>query len=159
MAYEYRVCPSCEEEFTLTVAQCPECGADLIFPGEATDEPEAEAFPETDALECVRVGPLPWTRALSERLSAAGIAHRVEPDTRSVEEGGVDPARFGGESVYGTWVRPEEWDAASAMDAEIFAPLEVEETPESTGEENCPACGAGLGTDAMECPDCGLSFG
>ena len=104
-------------------------------------------------------GPLPWTRALSERLSEAGIAHRVQPDTRSIDEGGVDPARFGGENLYGCWVRPKELDAARAIDSEIFAPLETEAAPEATGEESCPACGSGFGVDALQCPDCGLSFG
>ncbi|MFP6640723.1 MAG: hypothetical protein VCC04_10810, partial [Myxococcota bacterium] len=131
---------------------------DLVLPGERTEQATPEDFPETDVLECVRVGPLPWTRAVSEGLSEAGIAHRVQPDTRSVEDGGMDPARFGGEALYGTWVRPEELDAALAIDSQIFAPLETEAAPEATGDEICPACGAAFGIQAMACPECGLSF-
>ena len=159
MDHEYRICPSCEEEFTLTATECPDCRVSLVFPGVEEAPEVAPAFPQKDELECVRVGPLPWTRALSDKLTEAGIAHRVEPDTRSEEEGGVDPRRFGGEDLYGTWVRPEEAEAAGAIDAEVFAPLEVERAPEAMGDETCPACGAALPADAMTCPDCGLSFG
>jgi hypothetical protein len=159
MEYDYRICPSCEEEFTLTATECPDCRVSLVFPdAEAGSNPPPE-FPETAELKCVRVGPLPWTRALSEKLTEVGIAHRVEPDTRTEEQGGVDPRRFGGESLYGTWVRPEEAEAAQSIDAEIFAPLEVESAPDAQDDETCPACGSGLSTDSMACADCGLSFG
>ncbi|MEE3328837.1 MAG: hypothetical protein VX252_15975 [Myxococcota bacterium] len=159
MDQDYRICPSCEEEFTLSVTECPDCHVSLAFPdGEAT--PSAPpAFPEKAELRCVRVGPLPWTRALSDKLTEAGIAHRVETDTRSEEEGGVDPRRFGGEDLYGTWVRPEEAEAAGVIDTEIFAPLEVDQAPDAAADEACPACGAALPAEAMSCSDCGLSFG
>ena len=159
MQYDYRICPSCEEEFTLSVTECPDCRVSLTVPDEEAGSAPPPEFPQASELECVRVGPLPWTRALSDKLTELGIAHRVEPDTRTEEQGGVDPRRFGGEDLYGTWVRREEAEAAGAIDAEIFAPLEVESAPEAQGDETCPACGSGLATDAMACSDCGLSFG
>lgn len=157
--YNYQICPACDEEFTLSVVECAHCGVALVSPGDRPPEDPSEEFPDTDELDCVRVGPLPWTRALSEQLSAAGIAHRVQPDNRTEEEGGVDRSRFGGEDLYGTWVEPEDLDAAQAIDAAIFAPLEADMSQEAQEGETCPACGASLATDSMECPECGLSFG
>lgn len=158
MEYNYLICPSCHEEFTLLVAECAHCGIALVSPGERPDDGLLEDFPDTNELDCVRVGPLPWTRALSEKLSEAGIAHRVQPDTRTEAEGGIDRSRFGGEDLYGTWVEPDELDAAQAIDTAIFAPLEADLEPEASEGETCPACGGSLAVDSAQCPDCGLSF-
>jgi hypothetical protein len=161
VSHEYKVCPSCLDEFTLVVSVCAACEVDLVAPGDLPDEGEEEpdAFPEIADLACVRVGPLPWTRALSDALTAAGIGHRVERDTRSEEEGGVGRGKFGGEEVYGTWVRPEDMDGAREFDGLLFAQFEPDREAEATDEEACPACGAPLAIDAVECSDCGLSFG
>ena len=131
----------------------------LVTPHSLPPEPEPEDFPEVSALECVRVGPLPWTRAISDALTQVGMAHRVEPDTRSVEEGGIDPKRFGGETLYGTWVLPADLEAARVIDREIFALFEAEAAPISSGGEACPACDTPLTGDALECSSCGLVFG
>ncbi len=158
MSHEYQVCPSCGDEFTLSVTQCGECGVALVAPGSLPPAPSVEDFPGIDELECVRAGPLPWTRALSEALTQAGIAHRVEPDARTEEEGGIDPRRFGSEDVFGTWVRSEDRAEAAGLDSEIFAVFEAEEAPLVSEDEACPACGSSLASEVLECPDCGLSF-
>ena len=159
MSYDFQVCPSCEDEFTLAVFECPKCGVALVSPDMIAPAPEPGDFPEVDALKCVRVGPLPWTRAISTALTEAGIAHRVEPDSRREAEGGVDPERFAGAALYGTWVLPEDLASAQTVDTEIFAVFEAEAAPVSAGSEACPACESPLAADALECPDCGLVFG
>lgn len=158
VASEYKICPECEEEYTLSAIECADCGAALVFPDQLAAEPPPDAFPETDELECVRVGPLPWTRALSEALTSAGIEHRVQPDERDPEQGGVDPRHFGGETVYGTWVKPEDASAASEIDDVLFGHLEPENADESQGDEACPACQEPLAPEAIECGSCGLVF-
>ncbi|MDE0887202.1 MAG: hypothetical protein OSB70_16895 [Myxococcota bacterium] len=159
MSYDYQVCPSCGDEFTLSVLHCARCEVALVPPHSIPPEPEPENFPEVDALECVRVGPLPWTRAISDALTQVGVAHRVQPDTRSPAEGGIDPKRFGGEALYGTWVGAEDLEAARAIDQQVFAVFETEAAPESSGAEACPACEARLGQNDLECGECGLVFG
>jgi hypothetical protein len=131
----------------------------LVPPDAVADRSEAEPFPDVDALVCVRVGPIPWTRALSDALGAEGIEHRVERDERSEEEGGIDPARFGHETLYGTWVRPGDAEAAGAVDRRLFAHLEPGRSEESEGGDVCPACAEPLAPDALECAGCGLAFG
>jgi len=161
MSEAIKVCPECGEEYTLVAQECADCRVPLVHPEELPEEIEPEALPPISELECVRVGPLPWTRAISQGLEAAEIPHRVEPDTRSEAEGGVDPRSFDGQAVYGTWVRPEDLDRAGEIDRMIFAHVDesVREQEPATGDETCPACSSPLAPDALECPDCGLSFG
>ena len=155
----YQICPECSDEYTLTASTCTECGVPLVAPGSVEAPPEPEAFPEIDALVCVRVGPLPWTRALSETMSGADLEHRVEQDDRKPEEGGVDPERFGGETLYGTWVRPEDHERALEIDRSLFAHFEPEDQAPAAGEEVCPACADPIDAEALECTGCGLHFG
>jgi len=155
----YKLCPRCEEEYTLVAETCVECGVPLVLPGAMPDSPEPTAFPEVEALTCVRAGPLPWTRTLSEALTAAGIEHRVERDLRSEEDGGADPDRFGGEIVYGTWVLPVDHPQAVEIDGLLFAHFEPEAADESVGDEVCPACQEPLQGDGLACGSCGLTFG
>ena len=159
MNYDFQVCPSCGDEFTLSVLECSDCHVALVSPDAVPPELEPEEFPDIAALACVRVGPLPWTRAISDALTEAGLAHRVEPDTRSVAEGGVDPERFGGETLYGTWVRPEDLEPAREIDAAIVAVFEAEAAPATGSSEACPACEAHLAPDVLECASCGLVLG
>ena len=159
MSNGYRICPQCEDEYTADALECAECGVALVHPDALEPAAEAEPFPETDALICIRVGPLPWSRALSETLSAAEIEHRIERDERKPEEGGIDPERFGGEILYGTWVRPEDQERAAEVDHGLFAHLEPEVAGETEGEEVCPACTEPIEAAVLECPGCGLQFG
>lgn len=161
MSHEFKVCPSCHEEYTLKPTICVECGTPLIYLDELQPDPEPESFPEISELECVRVGPLPWTRVLSEGLGNANIAHRVEPDNRSEAEGGIDPERFGAVDLFGTWVRPDDLASAKQLDESLFGELERDpsQTEAASDDETCPACDAALPVDALECPDCGLGFG
>lgn len=159
MTEGFQVCPECEMEYTPAVTRCADCNVALVPSSALAAAPEPEAFPGIAELECVRVGPLPWTRALSEALSGREIAHRVEPDTRSEAEGGVDPRRFGDEPVFGTWVRPADRTAAAEVDRALFAHFEPDTAEVIEGDDVCPACQEPLSADALECPACGLAFG
>ena len=160
MSHEVRICPQCREEYTLVPTECADCGVPLVFPNEIEPEIAAEAFPPTAELACVRTGPIPWTRALSGALEQAQIRHRVEPDSRSEAEGGVDRSTFDGADVFGTWVRPPDLEAAREIDAIVFAHVHGQgsDAPEADADEVCPACQTPLTIDAVECGDCGLSF-
>ena len=88
------------------------------------------------------------------------LVERGLADSRSKAEGGVDPGSFDGMDVFGTWVRPKNHLAALEIDASVFAHVggADENAPEATEDETCPACQSSLAVDALECPDCGLSF-
>ncbi len=161
MSHDLKICPECREEYTNVPTTCVECETPLVYLDELEPDPEPEAFPPVTELECVRVGPLAWTRALSEALHAAVIAHRVEPDTRSEAEGGIDARRFDSADLFGTWVLPDKLSAAREVDQLVLGGIDIDpsQSEEASEEERCPACEAALPVDALECPDCGLGFG
>ena len=158
MSESIQQCPECGEEYTRAVARCAHCDVALVPAGSVVEPPPPE-FPAIDRLACVRVGPLPWTRALSQALTELGVEHRVERDVRGEAERGPDPALFGGETLSGVWVRPEQPARAAELDRQLFAALEPDRAEASEGEESCPACGDPLAPDALACPGCGLAFG
>lgn len=160
MSHQVKICPECGEEYTLVPSECADCRVPLVFEEELEISAAPEDFPPTAELQCVRVGPLPWTRALSSALEQAEIRHRVEPDSRSEAEGGINRGSFDGADVFGTWVRPQHLEAASEIDRAVFAHVRGgDEAPAAEADEVCPACQTPLAVDALECPDCGLNFG
>lgn len=161
MSSEVKSCPSCGDEYTLQTVTCADCGVALVLSNSIESPAAPEAFPETSELECIRIGPLAWTRALSAALEQAQIRHRVEPDTRSEAEGGIDPGEFDGADVFGTWVMSNDLEAALRIDASVFAHVigQAADAPAATEDEICPACQSPIAIDALSCPDCGLNFG
>ena len=125
------------------------------------EEEEREAFPPASELECVRVAPIEWIRALSGALQQGGVAHRVEPATAEEAPEGQRPDVFGDAQLFGLYVESAHAPPARELDGTIAARLLPEEAPAlAQGEEEaCPACGTALTPEAIECPDCGLLFG
>ena len=158
----YRFCPVCRSEYTLVATRCLDCDVDLVdadaLPAEGE---EIQAFPPASELECVRVAPIDWIRALSGALQQGGVAHRVEPATAEDAPEGQRPDVFGDVQLFGLYVESAQAPPARELDGIIAARLLPEEAPAlAEGEEEaCPACGTALTPDAIECPDCGLSFG
>ncbi len=158
----YKMCPECHEEYTLAATRCADCDVYLVHGDElALEEEDLEAFPPASELECVRVAPLPWIRALSEALQQGGVVHRVEPGSAADAPEGQRPDVFGDVQLFGLYVRIEQASTARELDDSIAAQVLPEEAPtvEEGEEETCPACGARLATDVIECPDCGLRLG
>lgn len=159
----FRFCPECREEYTPTTERCAECDVALVGAGELPDEPEPEAFefPEAADLCCVRVAPLPWIRALSNALEEREVPHRVEPATADAAPEGQRPELFGDVDLFGLYVLDDDVAGAGELDALIAQQVLPDEAPDvGEGEaEACPACGAALAHDAVECGDCGLPFG
>lgn len=161
MSHYVKICPECGDEYTLQAVECAECRVSLVFPDAFELEATPESFPPTSELECVRVGPIAWTRALSSALEQASIPHRVEPDSRTEAQGGVSPNEFDGADVFGTWVRNKDLEAATGIDRQVFALVHGQDAsvPDASGDEVCPACESPIGVDDLECSDCGLHFG
>ncbi len=158
----YKHCPECRTEYTRFVTRCTDCDVDLVHAETLPDEEgEIEAFPPASQLECVRVAPIAWIRALSEALRERGLAHRVEPATDRDAPDGQRPEVFGEVQLFGLYVRSECASPARELDGSIAGQLLPEEAPplEEGEEEACPACGVALAADAIECPDCGLRLG
>jgi hypothetical protein len=159
----YKMCPRCEEEYTLVMERCVDCDVALVSPDQMPPVEDADPaeFPPASELFYLRVAPLPWIQALSNGLEEAGVGHRVEPGSLTDPPDGQRPETFGDVDLFALYVLPEDAPAASELDSQIAArvlPGEAEELQE--GEEDaCPACGAKLSAEATACPDCGLGLG
>lgn len=161
-AHLYLVCPECLAEHTRSVTHCADCGTELVTPDAIVSvEAEATAFPPASELECVRVAPLAWIRALSEGLERDGVAHRVEPASEQDAPNGQDAGTFDGAQLFGLYVRGSDSETARALDQSIAVQLLPDEAPPLAEgeEEHCPACDSLLASDSIECEECGLRFG
>lgn len=161
MALPPKVCPECREEYMHQAQTCVDCDVPLVLEGDLGGAPAPPAFPPAAELEVVRSASVGWSTGLSERLSAAGIAHRIEA--------GEAPAT-GGPSVFGVFVRAEDLDAAREIDAgfmrtqmpdlpEGFDPASLTEEDAAPAADTCPACGDPVAEAVSECPGCGLFLG
>jgi len=158
----YLVCPDCFAEHTRSVTHCADCGVELVTPDTiAAAEVEAAEYPPASELDCVRVAPLAWIRALSEGLEQGGVPHRVEPAREQDAPEGQNAAVFDGAQLFGLYVRTSEAAAARELDQSIAVQLLPDAAPplEEGEEENCPACGSALASDSVECQECGLRLG
>jgi hypothetical protein len=161
-AHLYLVCPECFAEHTLSVTHCADCGVELVSPAAiAAVEAEVAEFPPASELDCVRVAPLAWVRALSEGLERGGVAHRVEPAREEDAPDGQEASIFDGAQLFGLYVRNNDAAAARELDKSIAVQLLPDEAPPLAEgeEENCPACGSALAADVVECGECGLRLG
>ena len=159
---QYKLCPECRAEYTLAAMRCADCGVDLVHAHELADlDQELAAFPPVSELQCVRVAPMAWIQALSAALQQAGVTHRVERARSADAPEGQRTGVFGDVPLFGLYVRSEDVASTREIDGAIAGQILPEEAPVLVaGEEDaCPACGAAVGSDASECPDCGLRFG
>jgi hypothetical protein len=151
-----KYCPECGEEFVHTVAICPDCGVALAL--EAAPGPVSpRELPPASALSRVRTATASWARGFSERLTAAGIAHRIEAEP-------PPPARERAareERLYSVYVEAQELAEAARLDLEHLR-TQIPDLPEDLasghGEDRCPACGEPADLLAPECAGCGLAF-
>jgi hypothetical protein len=152
-----RVCPECGEEYLPTVLRCVDCGVSLEAGAPARAD-EAAELPPAAQLVLVRSSSLAIAQGLSERLSEAGITHRIQvvPDAPGGDDERPRPAAM----PYGVYVREADAAEALAVDREYLR-SQLPDLPadaEAGAEGGCPACGAPVAADAAECPDCGLAL-
>lgn len=163
-----RVCPECGSEYQPHVTVCLDCGGatedrflsesgasdDPIIPFERRppfgdlEEGPAPAPPWSGESFHLRRAEGSWIETLTAALSAQGIPSHVQlvPEDRM------------GHSV-DLFVRPEDLDAARAIDQQVFVAgiAEGDPVPVELKPGTCPACGSALPPNAQECPDCGLA--
>jgi hypothetical protein len=156
---DYLICPECREEHTRAATHCADCHVALVTPDEiAANDVEVAELPPASELDCVRVAPLAWVRALSQGLEQVGIAHRIEAVDGEDAPDGQDPSIFGGARLFGLYVRSEDVAPTRELDGSIASQLLPDEAAELVEgeEESCPACGTSLAADEVECGECGL---
>ncbi len=164
-AADYKVCPRCDGEYRLDAEICADCGVELVFPADLSEDweeepadhdPDPPSLPfagplhklsPSDDLVCICCRHLRSLVLLSGALDDAGIAHCLEP-LRS---------KRGAACLY---VRPIDGDAAAEIDARLESAPLIEDDPDLRAELTvCPACETPHALGATECRGCGLVLG
>lgn len=150
-----KLCPRCREEYVATVERCPACDVPLVAAAEVVFDAPEELPPATELVR-VRVEHPSWIETLAEHLAAEGIPSRVELVASD------RPATRGAPAPCALFVRPADAERARAIDAELLR-SQLPDLPENVSSEwsdaeACPACGAALEPEAVECAGCGLAF-
>lgn len=148
-----KICPSCKAEYYPHIEKCADCGAVLLSPEEHRRAQEERKRTEEKAVEnavVVREGDLNWMSELKTVLLDSGIPCMLHSDA------GCRKGCCGD-----TWrlkVSPEDLERAQESIEEYLMELDPEfrTSKELIGQGKCPACGSPVGTDARDCPDCGL---
>jgi len=159
---QFKICPECRVEYRPDAEVCADCRVPLVHANAALAEETLADFPPASELECVRVAPVAWMEALAQGLQERGVTLRVERARAEDAPEGQRADIFGDiAQLFGLYVRSEDLELARELDASIAAQLVPEESEalEEGEVEDCPACGAALSADALECGDCGLSLG
>lgn len=161
MAKPPKFCPECREEYLHTATVCAECDVALVLEDDLGDGDEDDGeggLPPVSELVCIRASAVGWAMALSERLSDAGIPHRVQAATDDDEGSRNQPGR---NLPFGVFVLPDDEDLARRIDEEHMA-SEIPDLPDPDadgfGDDCCPACGEPVAADADECAGCGLAL-
>ena len=152
---EIKICPKCLTEYFPHIECCADCGALLISPEEnkmVQEEKKRCAGEGLGSQIVVRAGSLKWIDELFTVLIDSGIPCAVNAD---------DKCKTGGcGGAYRLLVSPESAEKASERIEEYCMEVhpEIKASRELITQGKCPACGCLVGSDAVECPECGLTL-
>ena len=159
MAMPPKFCPECRDEFIHAATVCSSCDVALVLEADLRpEEDEVDEMPPISELVCIRASAIGWAMALSQKLSEAGIPHRVQAADPDAGDGTRN--RPGHNLPYGIFVFAQDAEAAQQIDVE-HSESEIPDIPtelEEVAEGACPACGDPLDPTAAECPGCGIAL-
>ena len=152
---QIKICPDCATEYVAHIVNCADCGAVLLSPEENKMAKEEKKRLVNKALEnavVVREGDLKWVDELYNVLIDSGIPCSVHVDT------GCNKGCCG--NTCRLLVSSQDVERAHERIEEYFMEIhpEIQASHELVSRGKCPACGSPVGTDAVECPDCGLTL-
>lgn len=151
-----KICPACGDEFQDWVEVCPDCEMDLKW------EHEMPLLPEAVTGICIATGTEISLRPVAAVLRADGIATRITEESAELGLGiGVEVGNFRLGIPFDGWtyclyVPPEDAAIAQQVADKLLGVHEDEPPPFDPVDGQCPACGAAVGIQARECPECAL---
>lgn len=148
-----KICPECGAEYLPHIEKCTDCGVVVLSPEECSKAQEQRKRAEETAVdESVKVmeGDLSWMSELRTVLLDAGIPCKLHSDVACRKGCCGDTVQLK--------VAPEDLERAQQSIEEYLMELDpdLKIVKEMLGKGKCPACGASIGNDDRECPDCGL---
>jgi len=152
---QIKICPDCATEYFQHIECCADCGTVLLLPDENKKAQEEKERLKDKALEnpvVVREGDLKWMDELFNVLIGFSIPCAVNADT------GCNKGCCG--DKYRLLVSSKDVEKANERIEEYYMKIhpEIQGSKEMISQGKCPACGSPVGSDAVECPDCGLTL-
>ncbi len=152
---QIKICPNCATEYFQHIEKCADCGAVLLLPEEIKKVHEEKKRLKDKALEnqvVVRKGDKKWMEELYHVLIDSGIPCLITADAECNKGCRADTRRL--------LVSSQDVEKANERIEEYYTEVhpEVQASKEMVSQGKCPACGSPVGSDAVECPDCGLTL-
>lgn len=150
-----KICPDCQTEYYPHIECCADCGAILLSPEEnkvGKAEKKQHSDKDLENQVAVREGNLKWIDELFNVLIDSGIPCVVNADAGCNKGGCSHTSRLlvSSQNVEEANERIEEY----CMEVHP----EIKASKELISQGKCPACSCPVGSDAVECPDCGLTL-
>jgi hypothetical protein len=147
-----KICPDCNAEYHPHIENCADCGTGLKLPEEIERLKQERAACMGEAPQnsvVVKEGELKWLDELYHMLIDSGIPSTVNFD--HCKQGCCG-------DKYRLLVSSGDAERASKRIEEYYTEIDPEfrAASENISQGKCPACSHPVGSDAVECPDCGL---
>jgi len=152
---QIKICPDCSAEYFAHIENCADCGTVLLLPEENRKMQEERRRCKEKSFEnpvAVREGSLKWMDELYTVLINAGIPCVVNVDAGCNKGCCGDTCRL--------LVSAQDAEKANERIEEYFSEIhpEIKASREMMSQGKCPACSSPVTSDAVECPDCGLTL-
>lgn len=150
-----KICPDCETEYNPHIEKCADCGAVLLLHEELKKLQEERRRCMVKMLEnpaVVKEGDLKWMDELFNVLVDSGIPCRVNSDTEC-KKGCCG-------NTFQLMVSSEDAGRARERIEEYYTEIDpaFKHSKEMMSQGRCPACATPVGSDTVECPECGLTL-
>ena len=152
---QIKICPECKTEYFPHIELCADCGAVLLLPEEEEKAQEEKRLLKGRLLEkavVVREGVLDWMNELYNVLIDSGISCEITADD------GCNKGCCG--NTCRLMVSTKDAEKARQRIEEYYMEIhpEIKASQEMASQGKCPACGSPVESEAVECPDCGLTL-
>jgi len=150
-----KICPDCAAEYFHHIENCADCDTALVLPEEVKKVQEEKKRLKLKALESqvvIREADKNWIEELYNVLIDSGIPCSVTADSGGKKEYSADTRHL--------LVSKQDTEKANELIEEYYAEVhpEARTSKERLSQGKCPACGSSVGSDAVECADCGLTL-
>ena len=152
---QIKICPDCKTEYFAHIELCADCGTALLLPEENRMAQEERERTRASALEnavVAREGALDWINELYNVLIDSGITCTVSADDGCSKGCCGNTCRL--------MVSSNDAERATERIEEYYMEIhpEIRASREMMSQGKCPACGSPVNSNAVECPDCGLTL-
>ncbi len=152
---EIKICPDCGTEYFAHIENCADCGAALLLPEQNRKAQEEKMRCMEKIVEnplVVREGDLKWINELYHVLIDSSIPCVIHVDTACKKGCRGNECQL--------LVSSKDAEKARERIEEHYMKIhpEIRSSKEMMSQGKCPACGSPVGSDTVECPDCGLAL-